>query len=67
LDRWIVQSGLQSNLVDWVVIDNPKPKSDVDCQSGIFDFILYPKNHNNFIKKLKFQSALCSNNEEQLI
>jgi len=23
---WIVLSGLQSNLVDWIVIDNPKSK-----------------------------------------
>ncbi len=26
LDCWIAQSGLQSNLVDWIVIDNPKSK-----------------------------------------
>jgi len=25
---WIAQSGLQSNLVDWIVIDNPKSKLD---------------------------------------
>jgi hypothetical protein len=28
LDCWIAQSGLQSSLVDWIVIDNPKSKSD---------------------------------------
>jgi len=28
LDCWIAQSGLQSNLVDWTVIDNPKSKLD---------------------------------------
>jgi len=28
LDCWIAQSGLQSNLVDWIVIDNPKAKLD---------------------------------------
>jgi hypothetical protein len=28
LDCWIVQYGLQSNLEDWIVIDNPKSKSD---------------------------------------
>jgi hypothetical protein len=37
LDYWIAQSGLQSNLVDWIVIYNPKSKSDfgfgLDCQS----------------------------------
>ncbi len=25
---WIAQSGLQSNLEDWIVIDNPKSKLD---------------------------------------
>ncbi len=28
LDCWIVQSGLQSNLVDWIVIDNPYSELD---------------------------------------
>ncbi len=28
LDCWIAQSGLQSNLVDWIVIDNPNSKLD---------------------------------------
>jgi hypothetical protein len=28
LDCWIAQSGLQSSLVDWIVIDNPKSKLD---------------------------------------
>jgi hypothetical protein len=28
LDCWIAQSGLQSSLVDWIVIDNPKSKTD---------------------------------------
>jgi len=28
LDNWIAQSRLQSNLMDWIVIDNPKSKSD---------------------------------------
>jgi hypothetical protein len=28
LDCWIAQSGLQSNKVDWIVIDNPKSKLD---------------------------------------
>ncbi len=28
LNCWIAQSGLQSNLVDWIVIDNPKSKLD---------------------------------------
>jgi len=26
---WIVQFGLQSNLVDWIVFDNPYSKSDL--------------------------------------
>ncbi len=38
LDCWIAQSGLQSILVDWIVIDNPKSKTDfgfvLDCQSS---------------------------------
>ncbi len=34
LDCWIAQSGLQSNLVDWIVIDNPKSKLDLDFQSS---------------------------------
>jgi hypothetical protein len=29
LDCWIAQSGLQSSLVDWIVIDNQKSKSDL--------------------------------------
>jgi hypothetical protein len=28
LDCWIAQSGLQSNIVDWIVIENPKSKMD---------------------------------------
>ncbi len=28
LDCWIAQSGLQSNEVDWIVIENPKSKLD---------------------------------------
>jgi len=28
LDWWIAQSGLQSNSMDWIVIDNPKSKLD---------------------------------------
>jgi len=33
LDYWIAQSGLQSNLMNWIVIDNPKSKLDLDYQS----------------------------------
>jgi len=62
---WIAQSGLQSNLVDWIVIDNPKSKLDFGFGLSIqfCHFNPNPKLHNYFIKKLKFHSALCSTNE----
>jgi len=62
---WIAQSGLQSNLVDWIGIDNPKSKLDFGFGLSIqfCHFNPNPKLHNNFIKKLKFHCASCSNNE----
>jgi len=52
---WIVQSGLQSNLVDWIGIDNPKSKSDFGFGFSIqfSHFNPNPKLHNYFIKKIK--------------
>jgi hypothetical protein len=63
LDCWIAQSGLQSNLVDWIVIDNPKLKLDLDCQSSFVISIQIQSIKIFFINKLKFHSASCSNNE----
>jgi len=34
LDCWIAQSGLQSNLVDWIVIQSQNWILDLDCQSS---------------------------------
>ena len=69
LDCWIAQSGLQSNLVDWIVIDNPK--SNLDFGFGLSiqfcHFNPNPIHQNNFINKLKFHSASCSNNEAKLL
>jgi hypothetical protein len=67
--NWIAQSGLQSNLVDWIVIDNPKPKSYFGFGFSIqfCHFNPNPKYQNHFIKKLKFYSASCSNNEAKLL
>jgi len=55
LDCWIAQS----NLVDWIVIDNPKSKLDFGFGLSIqfWNFNPNPKYHNYFIKKLKFHSA----------
>jgi len=65
LDCWIAQSGLHSNLEDWIVIDNPKSKLDFGFGLSIQfrHFNPNPKYQNYFIKKLKFHSGLCSNNE----
>jgi hypothetical protein len=35
LDCWIAQSGLQSSLVDWIVIDNSKSKLDLGFELSI--------------------------------
>jgi len=67
LDCWIAQSGLQSSLVDWIVIDNPKSKSDLGLSIQFCHFNPNPKYQNNFIKKLKFHSASSSNNEAKLL
>jgi hypothetical protein len=62
-------AGLQSNLVDWFVIDNPKSKLDFGFGLSIkfCHFNPNPKLHNYFIKKLKFHSASYSNNEAKLL
>jgi hypothetical protein len=48
LDCWFAQSGLQSNLVDWIVIDNPKSKLDFGFGLSIHfcHFNPNPKYHN---------------------
>jgi len=56
--RGIAQSGLQSNLVDWIVIDHPNSKSDFGFGLSI-QFCCFnpnPKYQNYFIKKLKFHT-----------
>jgi len=65
----IAQSGLQSNLVDWIVIDNPKSKPDFGFGLSIqlCHFNPNPKYKNYFIKKLVFHCASCSNNEAKLL
>ncbi len=66
---WIAQSGLQSNLVDWIVIDNPKSKSDFGF--GLSIHFLYfnpnPKAIIFLIKKLKTHGQSCSSNTSQAI
>jgi hypothetical protein len=56
LDWWIAQSGLQSNLVDWIVIDNPKSKLDFGFGLSIqfFHFNPNPIKFTLFFIKLKF-------------
>ncbi len=65
----IAQSRLQSSLVDWIVIDNSKSKLDIGfvLSNQFCHFNSNPKYDNNFIKKLKFHSASCSNNEAKLL
>jgi len=51
--------------MDWIVIDNPKSKSDFGFGLSVqfSHFNPNPKYHNYFIKKFKFHSVSCSNNE----
>ncbi len=42
-DWWIAQSGLQSSMVDWIVIDNPFSKLD-------FGFSIQIQKNQNFYK-----------------
>jgi len=55
---WIAQSELQTNLVDWIVIDNPKSKSDFGFGLSIQFCHFNPNSicQNYFIKKLKFHA-----------
>ncbi len=55
LDCWIAQSGLQSILADWIVIGNPKSKSDFGFGLSIqlLHFNPNPKTNIFLIKKLK--------------
>jgi hypothetical protein len=58
---WIAQTGLQSSLVDWIVIDNPKSKLDFRFGLSIqfFHFNPNPKKYKIFLWKLiKFLLAL---------
>jgi len=66
---WIALSRLQSSLVDWIVIDNPKSKSDFGFGLSIqfCHFNPNPKYQNHFIKKLKFHSASFSNDEAKTL
>ncbi len=59
LDCFIAQSGLQSNLVDWIVIDNPKLKLDFGFGLSIqfFHFKPNPKNVKLFLIKFKLHEA----------
>jgi hypothetical protein len=59
LDCWIDQSGLQSNLADWIVIDNPKSKLDFGFRLSIqfFPFNPNPKKLKFLFIKLKFHEA----------
>jgi hypothetical protein len=59
LDYWIAQSGLQSSLVDWIVIDNPNSKLDFGFGLSIqfFHFNPNPKKFKNFFIKLKYNEA----------
>ncbi len=68
LDSWIDPSGLQSNLVDRIMINNWKSKSDFGFGLSILFCQFNPnaKNQNDFTKKLKFHSGLRSNNEAKL-
>jgi hypothetical protein len=45
LDCWIAQSGLQSNLVDWIVIDNPKSILDYGFGLSIQFFPFNPNSN----------------------
>jgi hypothetical protein len=51
---WIVQSGLKSDFVEGIVIDNPKSKSDFGFGLTIkfFNFNPNPKNWNCSIKNI---------------
>jgi hypothetical protein len=61
LDCWIGQSVLQSSLVDWIVIDNPKSKSDFGF-GLLIQFLHFnpnPKAIIFLIKKLKTHDQSC--------
>jgi hypothetical protein len=58
LDCWIAQSGLQSDLVDWIVIDNPKSKLDFGFGLSIqfCHFNPNPKRSSFFIKLIFYEA-----------
>ncbi len=68
LDCWIAQSGLQSILLDWIVIGNPKSKSDFGFGLSIqfLHFNPNPKTNIFFIKKLKTHDQSCYNKKAKL-
>jgi hypothetical protein len=68
LDCWIAQPGLQSNLVELIVIDNPKSKLDFGFGLSIqfLHFNPNPKAITFLIKKLKAHGQSCSSNEAKL-
>jgi hypothetical protein len=59
LDCWIAQSGLQSNLVDWIVIEDPKSKLDFGFGLSIqfSQFNPNPKKFKLFFIKLQFHEV----------
>jgi hypothetical protein len=61
LDCWIAQSGLQSNLVDWIVIDNPKSNLDFGLTIQFFCFNPSPKKIKLFFIK-KSQAIFIQKN-----
>ncbi len=61
---WIAQYGLQSNLLDWIVIDNLK---DFVLSTQLCHFNPNPKYLNYFIKKFEFHCISCSKKEAKLL
>jgi hypothetical protein len=60
-DNWIAQSRLQSNLVGWIVIDNPKSSFDFGSNCTISIQILKAQ---FVLRNLKFHCALCFNRKK---
>ncbi len=56
LDCWITHSGSQSNLVDWIVINNPKLKSDFGFDLSIL-FLHFNPNPKAIIFLIRKQKA----------
>jgi hypothetical protein len=66
LDCWIAQSGLQSNKVDWIVIDNRKSKLDFGFGLSIQFYHFNPNPKIFFSQEIKI--SLCyDQNKAKLI